>query len=305
MADTVKKERSRERSLRITDDVMAKFNTIKQEMKWTQDTALGMLINAYELEQAKEIIPDREAEIKNFQAKVQELVSAFAHSLQLNMDAEDRVRAEFKTRLDIKERSIADYQRQLAEEQEKSGALAETQAKLAEAQDTVEDLKAELEALTKEIADLGSQTQKQLTDKDSIITMLSEKLTIAEKKAEGFDGLMERLDAVQDDLKSAQAAMKEQLHAHEVAMERAARAAERAQEQAVSSAKEDAHKEIKTVQDELLEAIKELRKAEQDHAQAIQQIEKDHRSEVKSLEQENTKLREQLADLRARLPENA
>ena len=91
MADMVKKERSKERTLRITDEVMARFNNIKKEMQWTQDTALGMLINAYELEQAKEIIPDREAEIKNFQIKVQELVSAFTHSRQLNMDAEDRV----------------------------------------------------------------------------------------------------------------------------------------------------------------------------------------------------------------------
>lgn len=166
-----------------------------------------MLINAYELERAKAIIPDREAEIKNFQIKVQELVSAFTHSLQLNMDAEDRVRAEFQTRLDIKERSIADYQRQLAEEQEKSAALNETQAKLTEAQDTVISLKAELDAVNREIANLGSRTQKQLTDKDSIITMLTEKLTMAEKKAEGFDALKDRLDTVLEELKTTQSEM--------------------------------------------------------------------------------------------------
>lgn len=304
MADMVKKERSKERTFRITDDVMAKFNTVKKEMKWTQDTALRMLISAYELEQAKEIIPDREAEIKNFQTKVQELVSAFSHSLQLNMDAEDRVRAEFETRMEIKERSIADYQRQLAEEQEKSAVLAETQVKLAEAQDTVVSLKAELDVVTQEVANLGSQTQKQLNDKDSIITMLTEKLTIAEKKAEGFDALKDRLDTVLEELKDTQSEMKDQINRHEVELERSARAAERAQEQAVSAAKEDARKEIKTAQDELLAAIKELRKAEQDHSQAIYQIEKDRRGEVKALEEENARLREQLADLRARLPEN-
>lgn len=35
MADMVKKERSKERTLRITDEVMARFNTIKKEMQWT------------------------------------------------------------------------------------------------------------------------------------------------------------------------------------------------------------------------------------------------------------------------------
>ena len=94
------------------------------------------------------------------------------------MDAEDRVRAEFQTRLDIKERSIADYQRQLAEEQEKSAVLADTQAKLMDSQDAVTRLTAELDAAAQDVVNLGSQTRKQLSDKDSIITMLTEKLTL-------------------------------------------------------------------------------------------------------------------------------
>lgn len=267
----------------------------------TLDIIIGMLISTYELEQAKEIIPDREAEIKQFQTKVQELVSAFTYSLQLNMDAEDRVRAEFQTRLDIKERSIADYQRQLAEEQEKSAALNETQAKLTEAQDTVISLKAELDAVNREIANLGSRTQKQLTDKDSIITMLTEKLTMAEKKAEGFDALKDKLNAVQEELKSTQSEMKEQMNRHEVEMERATRASEKAQDQAVFATREDARKEIKVAQEELLAAVREMRQAERDHGQAIQKLEKDHRAEVKALEEENVRLREQLISLQAKL----
>ena len=94
MAEEVKKEQASVRSFRITNDVMGRFKELQDEMNLTQDGALKMLVDAYEMEQAKNAIPDRETEICNFQMKGSRFGEAFLHSLQLNQDAEARIRSE-------------------------------------------------------------------------------------------------------------------------------------------------------------------------------------------------------------------
>ena len=82
-----KKEQATVRSLRITDDVMALFKQIQSETGYTQDGVLKMLINSFQLEKARSILPDREVEISNFQNKLNEILDAYVHSLQLNLDS--------------------------------------------------------------------------------------------------------------------------------------------------------------------------------------------------------------------------
>lgn len=288
MAEEIRKDQAAVRSFRITDDVMSKFNAIKDEMGLNQDGAMGLLIRGYELAKAKEAIPDRETEIANFQLKAQELVDAFLHSLQLNQDAEARIRAEFQSALDMKDKTIANYQAQLEVAVQKAADLAEAQLQLIEAQHQAADAKAKLEAKDEEMAVLTEQHKKQLADKSDINTMLTEKLAAAEQKAKDFPALQADRDALAVALKAAQAEAKDKDREHEVALERASRAAERAQEQALAEAKAEARKEIKEAQDALLATTRELQQAERDHAK-----------EIRAMEQENARLREQLAELRA------
>ena len=81
MSEDIKREQPSVRSFRVTDDVMTRFREIQEDLKLTQDGALKMLVDAYELENAKNAIPDRETEISNFQTKASELVEAFILSL--------------------------------------------------------------------------------------------------------------------------------------------------------------------------------------------------------------------------------
>jgi len=293
MSEELKKEQSSVRSFRVTDEVMARFNSIKDDLKLNQDGALGMLINAYELEQAKEALPDRETEIANFQMKAKELVDAFLFSLQLNADAEDRVRSEVALRIETLEKSLANYQAQLEAEKEKvkglEGERAELQGAIAELAELREDL---AKALRDQI-EAKAQHDKQLEDKDSIVSMLQEKLADAEKKAAGYDELKQSRDALAGDLRAAQDAQREQQRNYELQAERDARAAEKAQEAAVAAVKADAEERIGALREQ-------LQQAQIDSERQLRAADKESAAEIRKLEQENARLRELVASLQAK-----
>lgn len=294
MSEEIKKEQASVRSFRVTDDVMSRFKSLQDEMGLTQDRALKMLVEAYELEQAKNAIPDRETEIANFQQKASELVEAFLHSLQLNQDAEARIRGEVDLQLRSKDETIAEYQQRLQQERAIIEALEARQGELEEAAAEVDVLKKDLAKAHQEAQEAKSKHEKQLSDKDSIATMLTEKLAAAEQKAKGYDELRSQFDALAADLKASQETVKEQKREFELQAERAARSAEKAQEAAVAAVKAEMNQTITSLRGELqtvqIEAERQLRASEKEAA-----------AEIRSLEKDNASLREQMAQLRAEL----
>ncbi len=284
-----RKEQSSVRSFRVTDSVMGRFKELQDEMGLTQDGALKMLVEAYELEKAKNAIPDRETEIANFQTKASELVAAFLHSLQLNQDAEERIRSEVALQLQSKDRAIEDYQGQLKEAKEKIADLMACKDALKAAEEEASTLRISLSAKDFEIRTIQQQHAGQISDKDNIITMLQKDLVGAQEKAESFDllkaqreTLADNLRSTQDDLRAAQEAHKDLQRDFELQAERAARAAEKAQEKAVAAIRE------------------EMQQIQLNHERELREIERSHDEERRTLEQENSRLREQLATLQAK-----
>lgn len=163
------KQQAQVRSLRITDEVMAKFKAIQDENGMTHDTALKMLVNAYELEASKNAIPDRETEIANFQTKVNEITEAFLHSLQMNQDAEARARAEVSLQLKSKDDTIIDLQEKLSDLKDKNTTM---RAEAEEAKAANKHLSEEL--LTAKSAEIEAKSA--LSDKETIIEMQKNQL---------------------------------------------------------------------------------------------------------------------------------
>lgn len=295
MTEEMKKSSANVRSFRVTDDVMSRFKDIQDEMRLTHDGALKMLVDAYELEQAKNAIPDRETEINNFQLKANELVEAFLFSLQLNQDAEARIRAEIALQMQSKDESIANYQEQLKTAQNRLNELTGLEQQLLDTQIAKAGVEREFAAF-KEAQDLlVKQHEKQLNDKDSIVSMLTDKLNAAEQKADGYDELKEKYTESQDsqnslkneiqnlqrefEISSERAQnefnqkIKDLQHEHEINIERALRAAEKGREEDVQQIKDKYSEEIQKVQNALLEATKEAQKTEREQAQEIRNLE--------------------------------
>lgn len=189
------KQQNPVRSLRISDDVMGKFKVIQDELHLTHDTALKMLIDGYELEMAKNAIPDRETEISNFQMKASELVEAFIHSLQLNQDAEARVRSSFELQLQTKDKTISGLYEKVealkTENEAQRSEVAEAKEKLSETLKTLQNAEKEaqkaesslstsnalIEAKNAEIERLSSETVAIPTLKKTVEDLRAENTT--------------------------------------------------------------------------------------------------------------------------------
>ena len=278
----IRKEQANVRSFRVTDEVMGRFKDLQDEMHLTQDGALKMLVDAYEFEQAKNAIPDRETEISNFQAKANELVDAFLHSLQLNQDAESRIRSEVAMQMEAKDRAIADYQIALQKEKEKTADYFNVKEELQKAMFETTKLAVSLEKKDKAFLEAEESFHAQLSDKESIISMLTEKLQAASQKAEAYDSFISEKKALSEQVSVLQEELKEQKRVCERQMEASISAAKAEKEQIIADLREK-------LQSAQLEAERQLRV-----------VEKEYSAEIRKLEKENGMLREELAGLRGK-----
>jgi len=276
------------RSFRISEEVAEKIKRVQGDLKLTQDAALKRMIQAYELEQAKELIPERETEIANFQVKAQEMVEAFLHSLQLNQDAEVRIRAEFVEKLQMRDRAILDYQEKNKELQEKIGDLSD-------AAEQAHALRTELEQLKEQARVERNDAADRLAEKERLIKTLDARLVVLEKQADGYDELRAERDSLQAKLSAAMADMATAAKDHQIAMERAAFQAEKEKRDAVAEAKAAGAAVEAALRQELHDAKVSAANALKEAEQAAHASDNASAEEIRKLEQENARLREKLA----------
>ena len=174
----------------------------------------------------------------------------------------------------MKDKTIENYQKQIETEQEKAAALAETQMQLIQLQIEAGEIRTKLTAREEEIVLINESHAKQIADKDSISTMLTEKLAAAEANAAGYADLKKANDALVEDLKAARAELVEQEHRYDMAMERAAMAAEKAKNDAVREVEKEADRAIKAAQSDYIAAQKELRRMEAEKAELREKLAK-------------------------------
>jgi len=98
------------KSIRADDNTYDKFKKLATDEFGNQGQCLTALINLYETETSKVALVERKVEIESFQDYLNKLGSLFLTSLQLNSDAEGRIRDEFARQLTSKDKTIEDLQ---------------------------------------------------------------------------------------------------------------------------------------------------------------------------------------------------
>lgn len=295
MNDESKRDQSAVRSFRVTDGTMERFQSIREEMGLTQESALAMLVSTYEMEKAKEMIPDRETEIANFQTKARELVDAFLFSLQLNQDAEVRIREEFARQLEAKDRTISDYQEQVRQLKTEKAALGDVETR-------AKELQAELNTTMEQARQDRMDFEERLADKSRALKDADARLAMLEIKADGYDDLKADRDSLADQMRDANQTIKDLQKDHGAEMERAAREAEKAQDTAVAAARAEGEAKAAELRDKLQQAQIDGAKALQDAEKQAHEADKIAAAEIRKLEQEIARLREQMAELRGKMP---
>ena len=164
------KESLKGRTIRTSDESYEKFRQIAQENFENQGQCFSTLIHLYELEQGKTILGERKMEIENFQMHINTLLKMFIQSLQMNEDAEERVKAGIQTTLDTKDRQIIYLQKernQLAEKlEEKEESCQTIQLHLDQTKDLFQHEKENFQSIS-------SQLTQTVQDKNDMIALLN------------------------------------------------------------------------------------------------------------------------------------
>jgi predicted nucleic acid-binding Zn-ribbon protein len=165
------------KTLRADDDTFEKFKKLASDEFGNQGQCLSALINIYETETAKAVLVDRKLEIDSFQDYINKISNLFVTSLQLNADAEGRIREEFSRQLNSKEQSIENLQEQ--------------NSKLKEDLQKHKDNAEEIVAKNKELEKLNTGLEK---DKKTLEGLVSKNDELLEKNKDEIASLASMLN---------------------------------------------------------------------------------------------------------------
>ena len=184
------------KSFRADDETFEKFKGLAAEEFGNQGQCLAALINLYEIEKSKLVLGDRKIEVETFQTHLNRLGELFLASMQLNQDAEIRVRGDFERLLVSKDKIISDLQTKVAEQSSAAQRLEESANQTRHDYYALSDKNRELE---KQVAQQETEFASTLTDKDNLNKVL---ISSSEERKEEIDSLKAALSAVQAQLKA-------------------------------------------------------------------------------------------------------
>lgn len=271
-------------NFRVSSASANAFRAFCEEQGINQAQGFEHLLEIMALDKAKTAIQTREKEITNFEQHAKALISAYLHSLELNENAEARIKEQFETELKSQSQTIMEYQQQISEQKKQlveAVKLTENfQEDLAAIQESIETEIEKRHRAETDFATLKEEKETQLADKNNIITMLTSKLTTAEQKANEYDALKKHTEALQAKLSAAEQMVRDNAKDAEIAQERAVRAVE------------------KSLEGEYKKELDRLRSQNTELLQTIAGIEKTSAEQIRATERENATLREKLALLK-------
>lgn len=174
--ENLKSESTMPMTLRVSPEHSKKFKELSKELSTNQADLFASLINAFELNQAKLILRDREKEIEAFETTVKTLVSMFVHSLEVNQSIEEKIRTELRVELDASTQTINNLHDQLCKSNQALKAeklMQQDQNKQYEAINIqLSDKQLQLELCTNQLAD----KTKEIQEKDKLVLLLEKRL---------------------------------------------------------------------------------------------------------------------------------
>lgn len=237
-------------AIRADEETKAKFKAIAETFE-NNGIALESLLNAYEMQTAKDKLTVRRTDIEDFDIHLQAISSAFLHSLEITENTTERVRAEFQNKLESKDRTISDLQQKLhqaeqamktADKQAESAKndLAETDTRYSV---RIQQLENELYTATNAV----SQAESALKDKQTIIDSLTVENVKLRDEAQ-------RTEIAETALKTSETRIKELESTIDLERQKSANELEKA----VLQAERTATAELKKLTDETAKAKEKL-----------------------------------------------
>lgn len=208
------------------------FRKFCDENGMSQAQGFAHLLQVFELDRAKNITPSRATEIEEFERNVKALTATYLNSLEINNNAEARIREEYDTALASRDKTIMDLQAK--NEQLKTDKDA--------AEQSAADASLSVAQATKEAADAkdrAEMTGKLLEEKEKTIATLAAKVANAEEKLKEYAELKKAEQEAKEQIRELERTSAEQKKDHETEI----RELQAEMERKVSDAKKDAELE--------------------------------------------------------------
>ena len=142
-------------SVRMTPETNERFKALSGEFGFAnQNAAMENLIAAFELQQARNLIPSRSKEIEEFADHVKRLNDIYLNALELNVNAEDFIRKEYSNKIVTQQGVIQSQQEQIVASK---SSISDLTAQLKESQKTITESEKTIKA-----AEAQALTQSQL-----------------------------------------------------------------------------------------------------------------------------------------------
>lgn len=168
--EEIKKE-LKPRSFRLSEETSERLRELGKELGGNQEEVLAQLIQVFEMEKGKSLIPDRKKEISDFQNYTELLTKMFMHSLEDYAVLEEKILLQYEDKLRSKDETIADLQGKVTElKQIKEQATAIAKEKTEENSIITK----ELEKTKIDFTDKFRQLESNLQDKESLVEELKE-----------------------------------------------------------------------------------------------------------------------------------
>lgn len=286
-------------SVRADDETIAKLDKIAEESGMKKAELLPVLLNAYAVQQAKGPLPGRQTEIENVASSLDQIKTAYLPSLELNCNAEARIREEFAARLQSNEQAVASLKEQT--EQAKTAArnaqavLKETEERADAEAKRADGVEATLEKLQHESKEREAQLVR---FNDS----LQSQVDTLKAKADANDAELKAAAA----LESENAKLKTDLATANTRAEKAEEAAANLKQQLTDAVKksEDEKLELKGRYDEKLENLRDKMTNEKDAA-ILKERQKTMDEMQKQIDEVQKKYEVLLLALEKKVPESA
>ena len=194
-------------NFRLDEEKVAEFRAFCEEQGYNQAQGFDHLMNVLALEQAKNVISNRETEISEFQMHAKAIVEAFVRSLELCNNAEARIREDYSSQLDSKDRQIMEYQAKISELKAEVDSLnkqIKTSDDVSKKKDLeIAELKKHMDAASKQV-DTYKASNDALT---ASLALANEKAQSNEETVKNYSSTVKELEKVKKELEAMQALM--------------------------------------------------------------------------------------------------
>lgn len=298
------KSEIKQTNFRIAQNTADKFRQYCEANGLNQAQGFDHLIQILEMDKAKSVLPEQSNNIETFELHAKALTAAYLDAVENGANARALVMEQCQSDLARKDKTIADLQARLE--------AAETAQKASDsAAEAAAQISAQMSRETQQAHEQAETAQKLADEREKNISMLTDKLRIAEDKANGYDDLKADAEQSKSDLKETKSALAEEQKAHaadvkalQAEMDQRLKDAEKDAEIARLKAQSEAEKQISEAQTKTRELEQQLKDVEKNariaqleaQSKADKQI-ADQQSKIEKLENRIKELTAELAAL--------